>query len=138
MSNGRLEQIAAPQDLYDRPRTRFVAEFVGLTNRLDAHVDGGTATLLGGRVPVLEGSVARGRGLALVRPEALSVELDDTGNATVANRSFLGALSRVTCDLDTGDTVVVQSSSSDAAHLGPGHRVRVTPSPSPVLVVAGE
>ncbi len=33
MSAGRLEQIAAPAELYDRPKTRFVAEFVGLTNR---------------------------------------------------------------------------------------------------------
>jgi putative spermidine/putrescine transport system ATP-binding protein len=136
MSNGRLEQIAAPQELYDRPRTRFVAEFVGLTNRLAAEVHGDTATVLGGRVPVLEGSLSAGSGLALVRPEALSVELDERGNATVANRSFLGALSRVTCDLDTGDTVVVQSSSSEAGHLGAGHRVRVAATAVPVLVVA--
>ena len=34
MSSGRLEQIAAPTELYDRPRTPFVAEFVGLTNRM--------------------------------------------------------------------------------------------------------
>ena len=34
MSAGRLEQIAAPAELYERPRTAFVAEFVGLTNRL--------------------------------------------------------------------------------------------------------
>ena len=39
MSAGRLEQIAAPAELYDRPRTAFVAEFVGLTNRIE-----GTAT----------------------------------------------------------------------------------------------
>ncbi|MDX6324764.1 MAG: putative spermidine/putrescine transport system ATP-binding protein [Nocardioidaceae bacterium] len=138
MSSGRLEQIAAPQELYDRPRTRFVAEFVGLTNRLAADVQGDTATVLGGRMPVLDGSVRAGRGLALVRPEALSVELDDAGNATVASRSFLGALSRVTCELDTGDTVVIQSSSSEAGHLGPGHRVRVTPSAVPVLVVEAD
>ncbi len=34
MSAGRLEQIAPPAELYDRPKTAFVAEFVGLTNRL--------------------------------------------------------------------------------------------------------
>ncbi len=37
MSAGRLEQIAPPAELYDRPQTRFVAEFVGLTNRIAGH-----------------------------------------------------------------------------------------------------
>ena len=36
MSAGRLEQIAPPTELYERPRTAFVAEFVGLTNRIRA------------------------------------------------------------------------------------------------------
>ncbi len=58
MSNGRLEQIAPPEELYARPRTRFVAEFVGLTNRLDAAVDGSTARVLDCTVPLLDGSVA--------------------------------------------------------------------------------
>ncbi|HEY0772878.1 MAG TPA: ABC transporter ATP-binding protein, partial [Nocardioidaceae bacterium] len=102
MSNGRLEQIAAPEELYSRPRTQFVAEFVGLTNRLAATVDGTTATVLESTVPLLEGSVGQGRGTALVRPESLQVEPDAEGNATVTSRSFLGSLSRVTCTLDDG------------------------------------
>ena len=40
MSSGRLEQIAPPAELYDRPTTRFVAEFVGLTNRIAGDADG--------------------------------------------------------------------------------------------------
>ena len=62
MSAGRLEQIAAPTELYDRPRTRFVAEFVGLTNRIDGTAGGGVVNVLGTPVPLLEGSVESGPG----------------------------------------------------------------------------
>ncbi len=135
MNGGQLEQIAAPEELYTRPRTRFVAEFVGLTNPLPATVASGEATVLGGRVPVLEGSVTGGPGVALVRPESLTVTPDDSGRSTVAMRSFLGSLVRVVCDLDDGGSVVVQTSSADGIALVPGTRVTLTAAPTPVLVV---
>jgi len=136
MSNGRLEQIATPEELYNQPRTRFVAEFVGLTNKLDAQVDGPVATILDSKVPVLDGSIATGAGTALVRPEFLSVGRGDGANAALVSRFFLGPVSRVTCDLDSGVTVTAQLSSSEATELSPGDRVKVTVSPTPVLVVS--
>ena len=135
MSNGRLEQIAPPEELYSRPRTRFVAEFVGLTNRLEARLFGSTASVLETTVPLLDGSVRSGRGMALVRPEALQVEPAPDGNGTVTARSFLGSLSRVTCTLDDGVEVVVQSAGTEVGDLQPGRRVRVSVTPAPVLVV---
>ena len=47
MSQGKLEQLAAPADLYANPATPFVAEFVGLNNKVPAQVSGGQAQLLG-------------------------------------------------------------------------------------------
>src|SRR5207249_7276675 len=41
MNKGRLEQLGSPTVIYSRPATPFVAEFVGLTNRLDGVVRGG-------------------------------------------------------------------------------------------------
>ncbi len=55
MSAGRLEQIAAPAELYDRPATAFVAEFVGLTNRMKGVASDGVVDVLGARVPLLAG-----------------------------------------------------------------------------------
>jgi putative spermidine/putrescine transport system ATP-binding protein len=135
MSQGVLEQIASPEELYNQPRTRFVAEFVGLTNRLEADVDGAHATVLGARVPVLDGSVSSGKGVALVRPESMVVGAEGDANATVVNRSFLGPVSRVTCDVDGGGTVVAQLAGADASGMAPGDRVRVTVAPAPMLVV---
>ena len=56
MNAGRLEQLAPPAELYSAPATRFVGEFVGLSNRLPADVAGGVASVLGREVPVLPGS----------------------------------------------------------------------------------
>ena len=47
--NGRVEQIGAPHELFERPRTRFVAEFIGKTNLIDAVADG-AATVARGRL----------------------------------------------------------------------------------------
>ena len=136
MNAGRLEQLAPPAELYSAPATKFVGEFVGLSNRLPATVQGGTASVLGRDVPALDGSTS-GPGFALVRPEAVSVVADPDGGATVTAVMFLGPLSRVTCLLADGTDVVAQLASSDALRLQPGQVVRLEVEPSPVLVVAG-
>jgi putative spermidine/putrescine transport system ATP-binding protein len=135
MNAGRLEQLAPPAELYSAPATRFVGEFVGLSNRLPADVRDGVAAILGREVPVLPGSTT-GPGRALVRPESVSVVKDAEGAATVATVMFLGPLSRVTCTLADGTDVVAQLASSDALRLVPGDAVRLEVAPSPVLVVA--
>jgi putative spermidine/putrescine transport system ATP-binding protein len=135
MNAGRLEQLAPPAELYSSPSSRFVGEFVGLSNRLPAHVQGGVASVLGRDVPVLPGS-ATGAGVALVRPESVSVLADPDGPATVATVMFLGPLSRVTCTLSDGSEVLAQVASSEALRLQPGDRVRLEVDPAPVLVVA--
>ena len=75
MSHGKLEQIAAPDELYDHPATAFVAEFVGVMNRLPGELQGGgTVTALGGAVPVMNQGADVGPGPVdvLVRPEGLT------------------------------------------------------------------
>jgi putative spermidine/putrescine transport system ATP-binding protein len=135
MNAGRLEQLAPPAELYSAPASRFVGEFVGLSNRLPAHVTDGVAAVLGREVPVLPGSTS-GAGHALVRPESVSVVADAAGTATVATVMFLGPLSRVTSTLPDGTDVVAQLASSDALRLQPGDAVRLEVAPVPVLVVA--
>ncbi len=99
MSQGRLEQLAAPAELYANPATPFVAEFVGLNNKVPAEVSGGQAQLLGTSVPALPGSISSGGGLAMVRPESVTVTADPAGTASVTSVAFLGPISRVYCTL---------------------------------------
>jgi putative spermidine/putrescine transport system ATP-binding protein len=135
MNAGKLDQIAPPAELYSSPATPFVGEFVGLSNRIPARVEGDRAEVLGARLPVLPGS-ATGAGVALVRPESVSVSPDATGHGHVASIGFLGPVTRASVQLDDGTLVVAQLASSDAADLVVGARVRLEIAPSPVLVVA--
>ncbi|MFC6286165.1 ABC transporter ATP-binding protein [Nocardioides sp. GCM10027113] len=134
MNAGRLEQLAPPSELYASPATPFVGEFVGLSNRLPATVADGSAQVLGTTLPLLPGS-AEGSGLALVRPESVTLAPDPSGEATVDTVSFLGPVSRVTARLSDGTTLVSQLASRDAAGLRHGDRVSVRIESGPVLVV---
>ena len=97
MSKGRAEQIAAPAELYARPATPFVAEFVGITSRLAVtRRDGDHVEVLGRMIPVRGHLGAVGDSLeALLRPEDLVVHADDAGEAVIVNRSFLGSTTRL-------------------------------------------
>jgi putative spermidine/putrescine transport system ATP-binding protein len=141
MNQGRMDQIAAPAELYANPATQFVAEFVGLNNKVPATVAGGTATVLGVSVPTIEGSLGVGPGVALVRPESVTLEQADAAaaNAWVTSVNFLGPISRVYCTVGRGDgqvDLMAQVPSSLATRLTPGDGVRIGVEPTPVLVVA--
>ncbi|MFZ4123538.1 MAG: ABC transporter ATP-binding protein [Candidatus Planktophila sp.] len=134
MRGGILEQIAAPAELYERPLTSFVAEFVGLTNPLPAKVTGNSAEVLGVNVPTVAGSITSGSGLALIRPEWFKVEASASGNAKIFAVSFLGSTCRLTIDLAEGARIRVQVPSADASNLGIGANVKVTLKSLPVFV----
>jgi putative spermidine/putrescine transport system ATP-binding protein len=138
MSQGKLEQLAAPAELYANPATPFVAEFVGLNNKVAAVVAGGRAQLLGTSVPTLEGSIASGPGLAMVRPETVTITADTGGTATVSSLAFLGPISRVYCTLADGSVISAQLASSQARAFTPGTQVSVGVEPSGVLVVPAD
>jgi putative spermidine/putrescine transport system ATP-binding protein len=143
MREGRLEQLAPPTEVYSRPATSFVAEFVGLSNRLVGEVRGGEVIVRGCKLPLVEQDMPDGQVVALVRPEAVSLASrapeSGTGDGpltgTVIAITFLGATSRVTVDL--GDTrVMAQLPTSEATELAAGSRVVLAIRPDPVLVSA--
>jgi putative spermidine/putrescine transport system ATP-binding protein len=139
MRDGRLEQVADPSELYSRPATAFVAEFVGTMNRLPGELAGpGTVTVLGASCAVIEGGPASGPTSGavdvLVRPEGLTVAPASGGNGIVSGRTFLGAITRVAVLL-SGDTEVrVDLASAAALAIPPGTSVQVGLPPAPVLV----
>ncbi|MCK0176151.1 MULTISPECIES: ABC transporter ATP-binding protein [Mycobacteriaceae] len=135
MNQGRLEQLAAPADLYANPATPFVAEFVGLNNKVPAQVSQGRAHLLGTSVPTLDGSITSGEGQAMVRPESVTVTVDGELNATVTSVAFLGAISRVYLALNDGTACSAQLPSSRAGDFAAGDPVSVGVEPTAVLVV---
>jgi putative spermidine/putrescine transport system ATP-binding protein len=138
MSAGRLEQIAPPAELYDHPRTAFVAEFVGLTNKLRGLADGGAVDVLGTHVPLLDGSAQSGRVVALVRPESVKLTPEDGAAAYVLAVSFLGSVCRVQVQLPGGELVAAQMAAAEVATMAPGTAVRVSVLPAPVFAIADD
>jgi iron(III) transport system ATP-binding protein len=103
MNGGRIEQIGTPREVYERPASAFVAEFVGSTNFVPATVAGADASPGFYRVRCEIGEVrARGEGLAEGQPVTLSVRPEDvylsesrpegenTWRGTVDQKVFLG------------------------------------------------
>jgi len=141
MRQGKLEQIAAPNELYEHPATAFVAEFVGVMNRIPGELQGGgTVAVLGSTVPVVNAdgpAEAFGSDKAvdvLVRPEGLRMELVENGNGIVTHRTFLGSVTRVRVLLSGEVSVQIDKASTEAAALAPGTSVLVTLPPEPVIV----
>jgi len=142
MRSGRLEQLSAPRELYERPVNEFVAQFIGSTNRLHGKVSAGHVRVLGEWVPTLPGSIQEGGGVALVRPERLSLTpIGDGGSsagggfeATVRQLSFLGDHARVYVTLHDGTELQAYLHASAAEGLGQGQRVLVAVDRTPVLV----
>jgi putative spermidine/putrescine transport system ATP-binding protein len=134
MNKGKLEQLDAPQVLYAQPVSAFVADFVGLMNRVPADVEAGRVTVLGQTFPTLEGSIKAGRGLALIRPEQLQVIPSEEGTSQVVAVSFQGAISRATVRSELGAELIAQLSGSAASGLAPGTAVDLTVDARALLV----
>jgi putative spermidine/putrescine transport system ATP-binding protein len=138
MRAGRLEQIAAPDQVYSRPSTAFVADFVGLTNRVPGIAAGGEAQVLGGRVPLLDGSPNSGPVTVLLRPESIGVRADAAGPGEVVTASFLGAVGRVQVRTPDGGLVLAQVATGEVQHLATGTRVGLDVRPVHALAVPRE
>lgn len=130
MRAGVIEQIGRPEALYRRPVSSFVAEFVGLTNRIPATVAGGRLTVLGHDIPLAAPS-GDGPVTAYIRPE--DVLLAASGlPGEVLTSSFLGALRRTAVRLADGTELSVQHAAGEV--LVTGDRVHVALSGAPATV----
>ncbi len=131
MSSGRLEQLAAPSEIYSRPASAFVARFVGSMNELAGTVRGPDAVDVGGQTIMTPSALTRNTGDSVVflgRPEDVAVrDSDQPGLAgTVTATTFQGASTVVGVRLDVLDTLIhAHLNSSTASHLRAGQRVSV-------------
>ena len=135
MDAGRLEQVAAPRDLYEAPATRWVAEFVGDVNLFDGEVTSHehhrltVATRDGGAIVVAEPGQAVTRPVVTVaiRPEKIRLSrrglASDAENSQAINRlegvvtdvGYLGGLTVYKVKLDTG--AMVRASTANTARI---------------------
>ncbi|ROR38372.1 ABC transporter ATP-binding protein [Kitasatospora cineracea] len=132
---GRLEQCATPSELYSRPATAFVAEFVGTMSRIPcSRTADGQVEVLGRRHPVDGTLPADGDLHVLVRPENVRLTPAEDGTALVVAASFLGAVTRLTVRLPDGTEIKSDLPTETAATLPLGSRAALTLPDRPVLV----
>jgi spermidine/putrescine transport system ATP-binding protein len=135
MNRGRVEQVAVPEEVYDRPTTTFVAGFIGVSNLMPGSVSApGRVRLDSGlEVAADTGELPVGRGCAaVVRPEKLRIQRSDNGAAAanglpriegiVESSLYLGTATQIVVDLGEGVrmTVLVPNADEAERQLLPG------------------
>lgn len=125
MNNGRVEQYATPQEIYDRPATPFVAEFVGQGNWLPFRRSSDSHAQVGGmNMRLAEGSAKTASGRLFCRPEAINVNPpvheENLFPAKVREITFLGNRCRMSFELDQlpGHALLAELAPQDMPRLG--------------------
>jgi spermidine/putrescine transport system ATP-binding protein len=124
MDGGRVQQLADPRSLYERPESAFVADFIGTSNALHVEITKREADLAvmepgdGTRICV-ECRQDTGESVQItVRPEKIRIGADDDDSRSrvrgvVTERVYLGSLSQVLVELPSGEQLVVHELNDD-------------------------
>jgi spermidine/putrescine transport system ATP-binding protein len=155
MNHGRIEQAGTAEELYERPHTAFVANFLGISNLVDGRVaergaDLATVTTDDGtvHVPCARMDEAAGDAVRIgVRPEKIELVPAADGvpvgrnalRGTVTDASFLGVSIQYVITAPGGEELTVIAPNRDGAQprsLGVGHEVLLTWDPQHTFVVA--
>ena len=154
MSQGKVQQIGTPTELYERPANHFVADFIGRSNFLAGTVSAPGRFRSRGGLDIAfadDGAGPRGEGVLAIRPEKASLEAGtDAGTGvnrfpgTVAFVTYLGAATEVRVRLASGEEVTVTRHNATplddprhrAGDLAPGNPVTVVWPPAAGLLLA--
>jgi len=140
MHDGKVEQLGTPEELYDRPATRFVADFIGTTNLLRGRVEADqTVRLTSGEIaPCGVDGLAAGSDVELsVRPESISLVPAEALGAIrgrVDQAAYLGNTVSYQIVTAGGLTVSVLAPKS-GVRLPAGSDVAITWPPADALVL---
>jgi spermidine/putrescine transport system ATP-binding protein len=149
MNQGRIEQCAGPEDVYERPASTFVAGFIGVSNLLPATVGAGEISLDGGSTVKTADASRFSQGdrcYAVVRPEKLSVAAPEAApsdrpgiDGVVEASLYLGTSTQMSIDVgnEVKMTVLVPNASEAERHElpGGGSRVKLTWEPEHMHLV---
>jgi iron(III) transport system ATP-binding protein len=138
LQHGRVVQIGTAAELFERPRTRFVAEFIGRTNLIDAVADGPRTASRGRvRLQVASGDLKPGAPVVIsVRPHQIELTAGTPGTpsarpdailliGTVRRASYLGDATDYQVDVDDSD-LVLRVAGPPPLRAGVGERVSLT------------
>ncbi|MFK7881704.1 ABC transporter ATP-binding protein [Roseobacter sp.] len=140
MSNGRVEQIATPQDVYHRPANAFVADFIGKANFFDGVYQDGAVQVgdcrLQAAAPFQSGSPVK----IAIRPERTCIDEDPGANRIAARVMFvrdLGPLREYHLQSDIGPIIVEYAAGETGPSLAKGDATTVRLPPEALQVFPG-
>ena len=136
MRKGAIAQLGTPRDIYFTPANRYVAEFVGAANIIEAEMRDGRLMLPGGSLPIPNG--VTGYVVAMVRPESLSIQPPEQATLTgrVESVSFVGDRQRVSVSGAAARPILIDAPNTLA--VAPGERVGVGAAADAIRLLAGE
>ena len=111
MNAGRIEQVGAPAEIYERPRTRFVADFVGEINIIDGTWSAGRLLAVDGRaMPAPTAAGRDGPGAIAIRPERTAMTGPQAGllSGRILTANFLGGQTLYRIAADSGASILVK------------------------------
>jgi len=142
MNRGRIEQLGPPREVYERPATRFVADFIGASTVLRGRAVGADRVALGAGPAVrVAGPRALPAGAEVelaIRPERIGLAPgpgDNVLDARVETLVYQGALTEVTARLPDGQRVLAFVVEPAPAPLAPGQAVRLRLPPEAFMVL---
>ena len=141
MNRGKVEQLGAPTELYERPATSFVAGFLGVSNLLRGRVVGPDRVRLdaGDEVRVAPGLLNGRADVAVgIRPEKIRVgppaESENTLAGTVRDAAYVGVATQLVVETGAGDVTVYVQNANAAAPPAPGTVLHLSWSPQSTFV----
>ena len=145
MNAGRLEQIGAPDEVFERPRTRFVADFMGFGNIIEAIGTGPTTAVADGVSLHAETTLPAGKITVAIRAERIDLSANgqpgpNSAAGTIAGTAYQGSLAtyRVHLDGERGATLDIRETNRTASgrpRFDVGARVWATWQPGAVRVL---
>jgi putative spermidine/putrescine transport system ATP-binding protein len=137
MRKGAIAQIGTPRDIYFAPANRFVAEFVGAANLVEARAVNGVLTLPGGQLAISDAK-AIGDVVAMIRPESISVGAPANANLTgqVERVSFVGDRQRLTVSNATERPLLIDAPNTIEVKIG--ERIGLTVDPRTIRLLPRE
>ncbi|MBR0936576.1 ABC transporter ATP-binding protein [Bradyrhizobium jicamae] len=137
MRKGAIAQIGTPREVYFTPTNRFVAEFVGAANIVEAPMEQGELILPGGRLPA-GGEATAAKAIVMIRPETIRVTEVGTGpvSAVVDAVNFIGDRLRLVVSGAAGRPLNVDAPNTVQAKVG--DRVGLSIAPEAIRVLPSE
>ncbi|RDV01299.1 ABC transporter ATP-binding protein [Undibacter mobilis] len=135
MSKGAIAQIGTPRDIYLTPANRYVAEFVGAANVVEAACRDGGLILPGGILPIA--GATPGPAIAMIRPESWSIVPADAATLTgrVETVIFVGDRQRVSIAGAAAKPILVDA--PNGLIIAPGDVVGLTAPPDAIRILPG-